>query len=234
VRVTSSGPVVHPNPASLFSPEPPGSEPTAPALPPPSPAPPQHRPTVVVPLGNQTYKFQFTADRAFHDLFRRAQDLLRHRVPDGDPADVLERALRLLVEDVEKGRFAVGRKPRETSTGDGRFVSRHIPAWVRRIVVERDGRRCTFLAKDGGRCPETGFLEFDHDDGFARTHVHDPAGIHLRCRAHKQHAADKMYGRAFMEEKRELRATPIRPGTDPCGQLFFDSAPARRSVLPTA
>jgi hypothetical protein len=194
--------------------------------------PPHHRPTIA-PLSERTYKFQFTSDRDFHDMFRHAQNLLRHRVPDGDPVDILKRALKLLIEDVEKERFAIGRKPRDTSTVEDGAVGRNIPAWIRRLVVERDGSRCTFVAEDGSRCPETGFLEFDHDDGFARVRVHDPARIHLRCRAHNQHAAEKMYGRAFMEEKRQSRASPIRPGTDTSAQLLFDPVPSIPSLLPT-
>ena len=40
------------------------------------------------------------------------QDLLRHRIPDGNIATVMETALDLLIEQVTKERFAVGRKPR--------------------------------------------------------------------------------------------------------------------------
>jgi hypothetical protein len=45
-------------------------------------------------------------------------------------------------------------------------------------------------------------LEYDHIDGWARTHTHDPDRIRLRCHAHNQHAAEQMYGRAFMERAR--------------------------------
>ena len=80
--------------------------------------------------------------------------------------------------------------------------SRHIPDAIKREVYERDGGRCTFTDEHGGRCGETGALEFDHLDGFARTHLHRADRIRLLCRAHNQHAADQMYGRAFMERAR--------------------------------
>ena len=51
-------------------------------------------------------------------------------------------------------------------------------------------------------------LEFDHLDGFARTHLHDPERIVLRCSGHNQHAAEKMYGREFMERARANKASP--------------------------
>ena len=69
--------------------------------------------------------------------------------------------------------------------------SRHIPDWIKRTVYDRDGGRCTFTDDRGRRCAETGGLEFDHLDGFARTHSHDVDRIRLRCRAHNQHAAEQ-------------------------------------------
>ena len=134
---------------------------------------------------------------------RQAQDLLRHRVPDGDLATIFDKALDLLIEEVKKERFATGRKPRQASgeNADG-SSSRHIPDAIKRAVFERDGGRCTFTDDRGRRCAETGALEFDHLDGFARTRVHQVDRIRLLCRAHNQHAAESMYGRAFMERAR--------------------------------
>jgi hypothetical protein len=53
-----------------------------------------------------------------------------------------------------------------------------------------------------------GALEFDHVDGFARTHAHEVDGIRLLCRAHNQYAAEQTYGRAFMERARGGRDPP--------------------------
>ena len=58
----------------------------------PQPAPPPRRDErrpVGAPLAEDTFKFQFTASRACHDKFRQAQDLLRHRIPDGDLAMIV-------------------------------------------------------------------------------------------------------------------------------------------------
>jgi 5-methylcytosine-specific restriction endonuclease McrA len=160
----------------------------------------------IKPLAPEIYKFQFTASRACHQKFRQAQDLLRHCVPDGDVAAIFEKALDLLIEQVKKERFATGRKPRQTpAKAADESTSRHIPEHIKREVFERDRGRCTFTDKGGQRCPETGALEFDHLDGFARTRVHRADRIRLLCRAHNQHAADKMYGRAFMERARSSR-----------------------------
>lgn len=189
-----------------------------------------HRPAIA-PLAEETYKVQFTASRELRDKLRQAQDLLRHRVPDGDLALIVEKALDLLIDQVRKERFAVGRKPRQGSaTAAQETTSRHIPAPIQRTVYERDAGRCTFVDESGRRCAETGNLEFDHVNGFALTHLHDPERIRLLCRAHNQHAAEKTYGRAFMERARSLRVS-TRSGTgrgasrDTTGELDLRDPP---------
>ena len=187
---------------------------------------------IVAPLSPDTYKVQFTSSKAFKEKLRRAQDLLRHRIPDGNIATVMETALDLLIEQVTKERFAVGRKPRSKPAAPAApaddappaesdapkpppelVVSRHIPDAIKRAVYERDGGRCTFADHQGNRCPETGGLEFDHMDGFAVTGKHDVDRIRLLCRPHNQYEAERRYGRAFMDWVRgEGKAAPTRPG----------------------
>ncbi len=167
------------------------------------------RRAVIQPLAEETFKFQFTASRACRDKLRQAQDLLRHRVPDGDVGTIVERALEVLIERVTKERFAEARKPRKTATeGEASSGSRHIPSAIKRAVFERDGSRCTFTDERGRRCGETGGLEFDHLDGFARTHLHDADRIRLLCRSHNQYTAERMYGRDFMQRARTSRDPP--------------------------
>ncbi len=160
---------------------PPDSSPALALAPPPAPAPRlDERRAVVAPLSGDTFKFQFTGSRACHDKFRQAQDLLRHRIPDGDLATIFEKALDSLIEDVKKERFATGRKARQAPTEEtDESRSRHIPDAIKREVFERDGGRCTFADERGRRCAETGGLEFDHRDGFARTHLHRADRIRL-------------------------------------------------------
>lgn len=58
---------------------------------------------------------QFTVSRETYDKFRRAQDLLRHIVPNGDVAAIFERALGLLVDDLERKRIGKAAHPRAVS-----------------------------------------------------------------------------------------------------------------------
>lgn len=56
-----------------------------------TPTPSSPKPSVVAPIAADRYKVQFTISRETHDLLCRAQDLLRHVLPDGDPAEIFGR-----------------------------------------------------------------------------------------------------------------------------------------------
>src|SRR5262249_41383847 len=62
----------------------------------------QSRRAVVQPLAPEIYKIQFTMSRDMHDRLRRAQDLLRHTIPNGEPGAIFDRALTLLLKEHEK------------------------------------------------------------------------------------------------------------------------------------
>ena len=158
------------------------------------------------PPSPRTYGVHFTASEALEDKLRQAQDLLRHRLPGGDLAQVVEMGLDLLIAQVAKKRFGIGARPRTRAAAPaaGR-ATRHVPAEVRRQIYTRDEGRCAFVDGDGRRCEETSGLEIDHLDGFARTGEHDPDRMRLACGPHNSHAAEKMYGRAFMLRARTRR-----------------------------
>ena len=155
------------------------------------------RPAIVVPLAPERYKVQVTISREAHDKLRRAQDLLRHTIPNGDPGAIVERALTLLVEDLERKKLAATHKPRPArAAAPG---SRHVPAAVRRAVWARDDGRCAFVGTNG-RCPERGFLEFHHVVPFADGGATDAANLQLRCRAHNAFEADAWFGLSEPED----------------------------------
>jgi hypothetical protein len=166
----------------------------------------------VAPLAPDLYYVQLTASRELRDKIDEAKALLRHQVPTGDLATILDRALTVLIAKVKKERFGVGRKPRKGKLPEGRATSRHIPDAIKRTVFERDGGQCTFVGSDGKRCEERGFIQLDHLDGFARRQEHTTSSIVLRCRVHNQHAAEVMYGPELMARKRKERLQSTRPG----------------------
>jgi hypothetical protein len=183
-----------------------------------TPAPAQAPAPAVTPLAPERYRIQFTASAETHAKLRRAQDLLRHQIPDGDPAAVIDRALGVLIAQLEKSKIGrVDRPRRVQSSNAGRGDvpqrarvagpaargvmpggaasskqrrSRYIPAAVRRVVWQRDDGRCAFIGRDGRRCDERGFLEFHHVEPFAPGGEASVENIELRCRAHNQYEAD--------------------------------------------
>jgi hypothetical protein len=161
--------------------------PTGPSVPPPPPDP-------VRPLSVDRYEIRFTAGAATRDKLRMAQDLLRHVIPDGDPAQVFDRALDALVEELLRKKFAATPRPRPRPDQRPSENTRHIPAEVKRTVWARDGGRCGFEGK-GRRCEERGFLEFHHLKPFAAGGAATTDNIALRCRAHNAHEAELFYGR---------------------------------------
>jgi hypothetical protein len=168
------------------------------APPMPTSVPPAPRPRVT-PLAPERYAIQVTVSKATHDKLRQAQALLSHAVPSGDVAEVLDRALDVLISQLEKRKFGATDRPRHARASRD---PRHISAHVRRAVRARDGDQCTYVDNHGKRCKERKFLEFDHDETVARGGEATISNIRLRCRAHNQYEAERTFGAEFMRHKR--------------------------------
>ena len=150
------------------------------------------RPAVVEPLSSDRYRFTFTGSTRAYENLELARDLLRHAIPSGDPAPIIERALDLLVEKLVKDKFAVVDQP---GTGRGQSErSRNIPADVKRAVYVRDQGRCAFIGSTGRRCGERGFVEFHHVEPYEVGGAPTTGNISLRCRAHNRYEAELFYG----------------------------------------
>jgi hypothetical protein len=170
------------------SPGPAAAAPMRFAPPPPS----DHRPTVA-PLAPYRYRLQVTIDGACLEKLRLAKDMLRHVLPSGDDAAILDRALTALLADLARKKFAAVDTPRPApGTAAG---SRHIPAEVKRVVWLRDLGRCAFVSEDGRRCNERGFLEFHHVTPHAAGGEATVENIQLRCRRHNSFEARVYYGK---------------------------------------
>ncbi len=113
--------------AASQSSAPPPSQAASPA--PPSLAP---RPAAVVPLSPDRYKLQVTIAGETLEKLRLAKDMLRHALPSGDEALLLDRALTSLLADLARRKFAAtdGRDPARNRLPD--------PATSR----PRSGARC--------------------------------------------------------------------------------------------
>ena len=160
------------------------------------------RPAEIKPLAPEYYKVQLTLSRETYDKLRQAQDMLRHRIPNGDVAVIFDRALTVLVAELYKTKHAATKQPRTPCTSESR--GRHIPAAVKRQVWDRDGGRCAFVGT-AGRCTERGFLEYHHVVPFADGGAASVDNLQLRCRAHNGYEAERWFG--VREEEGELLAS---------------------------
>jgi hypothetical protein len=163
---------------------------TAPNLPLASPAIRMTSRPMETPLAPERYKLQFTISRETHEKLRRVQALGRHVNRSGDPAAIFDRALTLLLQDLERRRCAAATSPRASRETLG--GSRHIPASVKREVWRRDEGRCAYSGRDG-RCTERSFLEYHHVQPYAAGGAATTANIELRCRAHNAYEASLFF-----------------------------------------
>jgi hypothetical protein len=174
-------------------------------------------------------------------LVEEARALLSHSTPRPALDDLHLRAMRALVAELKRQKYAVTKRPRKPSpnvisiapvdetvsvemesvgsieeSGHEPHVprqrGRYVPAHVRRAVFERDQARCTFFDSSGQRCRETHHLEIHHVLAFARGGESTEQNLTLRCQAHNALAAEDDFGRDFVEAAR------ISPSHDPWPQ----------------
>jgi 5-methylcytosine-specific restriction endonuclease McrA len=183
----------------------------------------------IVPLSETRHKVQFTASDELRKKLERALDLMRHANAEGDLAFVIERAVDLLLEKLEKQRLGKTSRPRQSRehTDTGR-VSRATPSRedgtarvsraTRRAVFERDGERCTFTDPEAHRCPATSWLELDHVVPRARGGTSEVGNLRVRCRAHNALYAEQTFGKEHIERRIRERRDPRQRGyaSDSC------------------
>jgi hypothetical protein len=190
------------------------------AAPPPLavPAAPIHSPAaetrlrpIVQPTSPERYRVQFTIGQATYDKLRRLQILLAREIPDRDPGAVFDRAVTLLLANVERAKLGRGAKPSgkaiRPGTDDSASRRRKKPkAAVRRAVSLRDSDQCAFVSDDGVRCMEEAFLDFHHRHAFALGGGETVGNIALYCWRHDQYERDRVFGPFRPDEAREPRS----------------------------
>jgi hypothetical protein len=187
------GPVSSGPPSSVPAPAPAGAPITVVTAPAP-PWLPRGPAAEVTPLSPDRYRVQVTIGGDTLEKLRLAKDLLRHAVPTGDEAAILDRALTALLASLAQEKFAAAEKPRPAgATAAG---SRHIPAEVKRAVWLRDLGRCAFVGTNGRRCAERGFMEFHHVRPYIAGGEATVRNIQLRCRNHNGYEARVFFGQA--------------------------------------
>jgi hypothetical protein len=162
---------------------------------------------VVEPLSPDRYKVQFTGSKGLCAKLERLRALMRHEVPHGDLAAIIEKAVSEKLERMEAKRYGTTARTRrlKADPAAASASSRHIPAAVRRAVLKRDHHRCRYVDGQGRRCPERRNLEYHHRDPFAMGGDHGVENIRLMCHAHNAYLAEHDYGRKAMARYRESR-----------------------------
>jgi hypothetical protein len=179
----------------------------------PNPAPSAPK-SIVEPLSAARYRIQLNASAQLKQKLEHAVDLLSHSIPSGDLSAVIERALDLLIERVEKERFAQTKSPRRSPAhhskkGGGAAKSRtfqtvvreHIPSATKRQIVARDGLRCTFVGSDGQRCTSTRFTQFHHEEPWARGGGETVENLRILCSAHNRLLAEREFGKEVVADR---------------------------------
>jgi len=174
-------------------------------------------PPVIRPTAPRRYRVQFTIGEETHDMLRRLQALLCREIPGGDPAVIFDRAVALLLADVERRKLGAVQRPRIRRATDGKPepaaaappiaeagdalgirtpppAPRSVPRAVRRTVSGRDGGQCAYVSGSGRRCTERRFLEFHHVRPYARGGPATVGNIELRCRRHNRYEAELEFG----------------------------------------
>jgi len=160
---------------------------------------PNSRPAKLEPVAGGRVLLEVVLDEETCAALEEGIALDRHIDPHGDIGQLLGRALGDYVKSRRTSKLAESKRPRaprQTATRD-----RHIPADVKRQVVERDREQCAWAGPDGHRCQERSFLEFDHIWPKALGGTGATAeNVRMLCRRHNQRAAEKSYGLRFMND----------------------------------
>jgi hypothetical protein len=182
-----------------------------------TPPPAATAPAIETPAGARPWEWQavvhtaldrvrigFDAGISVLRLIDRARQVLRHKYPEGRLEDVMRDALETLLDRKDPQRrltlkpASVVRDaaspepetPREPRALRDMKAGRYIPAWVKRIVWERDDGRCAWRFPEGTVCGSKDWIEYDHVKPFAKGGKSDsPRNVRLLCRLHNREAA---------------------------------------------
>ena len=150
-------------------------------------------PVVLEPLREDRYRLRLNATSELKRKLELARDLTSHSNRSGDLAVVVERALELLIDKLERERFARTRRAR--SNAEPQPNKRRVSNATRREVMERDGLQCSYVSPDGVRCTSRRFLQFHHVQAWALGGESDAPNIRIYCASHNQLVAEQDFGK---------------------------------------
>ena len=165
--------------------------------PPPSVPAPARAASRVEPLSAARYEVRLTASEELRQKLELCQDRLSHVNPSGDLAVVIERAVDLLLAELEKTRLGKTKRARRAAPpADPGTVTRA----ARREVFERDGERCAYVDEETGRrCEARALLQIDHQEPRALGGSGDVDNLRLLCASHNRLVAKQRFGREHVK-----------------------------------
>ena len=187
------------------------------------------RAQVVEPLSAERYRIQLNVSAVLKAKLEHAIDLLSHSNPRGDLAVVIERAVDLLIEQVQKRRFAQTKRPRRkralgpeksrksarSETLQVRARRRHIPNATKRQIAERDGLRCTFVGSDGRRCAASRLTQIHHEIPWACGGGESVENLRILCAGHNRLLAERDFGGEVVASRIQARRASLARDSTP-------------------
>jgi HNH endonuclease len=174
--------------------------------PPAAPAP-ARPPDSEQPLTEELSRFHLTVSRQFMETLEQTKDALSHSHPGASTEEILMACMQLTLAKKAKQKGLVER-PLETPRPS---CPDHVPAHVRRAVMERSGGRCEWVFDNGERCDSAYQVECDHIDPKALGGRATIENMRAACRGHNQLAARQVFGDAFMDRFTRRRGKPASP-----------------------
>lgn len=182
----------------------------------------------VEPLSQANYRVEFTATAELREKLELCRDLMSHANPTRELGVVVERAVDLLLRDLERKRLGRTVHPRsrtiERPARPGRIATA-----TRRQVFERDGLQCTYVSPEGRRCDARAFLELDHETPRALGGSDESANVRVLCRAHNQFSAEQVFGREHVESCRHFVRQKCPPAASEASEASGHAVRQERS-----
>ena len=138
----------------------------------------------------ERYELKFSVSKKVYESFTQAKGLLSNSL--GRDLSLEATFGRLL--DNYLNRKTKARPNAESST-------RYIPRSIKREVLKRDSHQCSFVSRDGTRCTETNYLQFDHIRPYALGGKSESSNLRLLCSCHNQLMAENTFGRDYIKQK---------------------------------
>lgn len=184
------------------------------------------------PLSGRRFLFRFTGGRSLLEKYEKSRALLAGRAAGAGMEVLFEAALDALLGRIDRSpgsrrrgerspaSASGGPHPPKSAAGSAPRRSRRIPRGVKDAVWRRDGGRCTYVGVDGGRCPESVRLEYDHIIPWAEGgRSDDESNLRLACRTHNLLEARRHFGDAAIDSAIESRRARRRQPRGPEGGM---------------